>query len=190
MDYPWFELQENSKDITQGDIIKGCPVPILKEFDISEEGQNVQAEIATIDGIVLTQACDIANNKVENIILCAITSKTEFEEIQRREGRKEKEIGKSIEGIIKGQQNAYHIINSYKSEEFSQDYYIINFKDIFSVPVKVARAIAEKNGKRLRLCPPYREHLSQAFARYFMRVGLPVNIHIEKEPAKADQTIY
>ena len=88
MDYPWFELQENSKDITQGDIIKGCPVPILKEFDISEEGQNVQAEIATIDGIVLTQACDIANNKVENIILCAITSKTEFEEIQRREGRK------------------------------------------------------------------------------------------------------
>ena len=35
-------------------------------------------------------------------------------------------------------------INDYKSEEFSQDYYIINFKDIFSVPVDVARAIAEK----------------------------------------------
>ena len=80
MEYPWFELQENSADITQGDIIKGCPVPILKEFNISEEGQNVQAEIAIIDGIVLTQACDIANNKVENIILCAITSKSDFEE--------------------------------------------------------------------------------------------------------------
>jgi hypothetical protein len=24
--------------------------------------------------------------------------------------------------------------------------------------------------------PPYREHLSQAFARYFMRVGLPSDI--------------
>lgn len=180
MEYPWFELQENSADITQGDIIKGCPVPILKEFHISEEGQNVQAEIAIIDGIVLTQACDIANNKVENIILCAITSKSDFEEIQRSAGRGEKEIRKSIDGIIKGQQNAYHIINDYKSEDFSQDYYIINFKDIFSVPVEVARSIAENNGKRLRLCPPYREHLSQAFARYFMRVGLPINIHIEK----------
>ncbi len=179
MEYPWFELQENSADITQGDIIKSCPVPILKEFDISEEGQNVNAEITTIDGIVLTQACDIANNKVENIILCAITSKSEFEELQRSKGKSEKEIRKSIDGIIKGQQNAYHIINAYKSEEFSQDYYIINFKDIFSVPVDVARAIAEKNGKRLRLCPPYREHLSQAFARYFMRVGLPINIRIE-----------
>jgi hypothetical protein len=26
------------------------------------------------------------------------------------------------------------------------------------------------------LLPPYREHLSQAFARFFMRVGLPVDI--------------
>lgn len=180
MEYPWFELKENSADITQGDIIKECPVPILKEFDISEEGQNVKAEIATIDGIVLTQACDIANNKVENIILCAITSKSEFEKIQFSHGKSEKDIRGSIDGIIKGHQNAYHIINDYKSEEFSQDYYIINFKDIFSVPVDVARAVAEKNGKRLRLCPPYREHLSQAFARYFMRVGLPINIHIER----------
>ena len=179
MEYPWFELQENSADITQGDIIKCCPVLILKELDISEEGQNVRAAIVTIDGIVLTQACDSANNKVENIILCAITSKSEFEEIQRRANKSEKEIRKNIDGIIKGQQNAYHIINSYKSEEFSQDYYIINFKDIFSVPVDIARATAKKGGKRLRLCPPYREHLSQAFARYFMRVGLPINIHIE-----------
>ena len=72
MKYPWFELQEDSTDITQGDIIKGCPVPILKEFNIIEEGQNVKAEIATIDGIILTQACDIANKKIENIILCEI----------------------------------------------------------------------------------------------------------------------
>ena len=30
--------------------------------------------------------------------------------------------------------------------------------------------------QRLRLNPPYREHLSQAFARFCMRVGLPVDI--------------
>lgn len=43
----------------------------------------------------------------------------------------------------------------------------------------IIKGIAERNGKRLRLCPPYREHLSQAFARYFMRVGLPINIHMD-----------
>ena len=179
MSYPWYELQENSSDITQGDIIKGCLVPVLKELDITKEGQSVKAEISKIDGIVLTQACDIANNKVENIILCDITSKSDFENIQKEAGKAEKEIKKIIEGIIKGQQHAYHIINEYKTEEFTQDYYIINFKDIYSVPVDVARNFAKRNGKRLRLCPPYREHLSQAFARYFMRVGLPINIHID-----------
>jgi hypothetical protein len=30
----------------------------------------------------------------------------------------------------------------------------------------------ERVGCELRLLPPYREHLSQAFARFFMRVGL------------------
>jgi hypothetical protein len=28
----------------------------------------------------------------------------------------------------------------------------------------------------VRLLPPYREHLAQAFARFFIRVGLPVDV--------------
>ncbi len=36
--------------------------------------------------------------------------------------------------------------------------------------------LAARNEPRLRLLPPYREHLSQAFARFFMRVVLPVEV--------------
>lgn len=176
MEYPWYELVEDCSEITQGDILKGCPVPILEEYDSEKINQKAQIEI--IDGIILTQACDIANNKVDNIIMCGIISKADFEAQMMENGTSPKAIKKHIEGIIKGQQNAFHIINEYKTEGFSQDYYIINFKDIFSVPISVAQRVAKENGKRLRLCPPYREHLSQAFARYFMRVGLPINIHI------------
>jgi hypothetical protein len=35
---------------------------------------------------------------------------------------------------------------------------------------------ATQGGARLRIVPPYREHLAQAFARYFMRVGLPSSL--------------
>jgi len=38
------------------------------------------------------------------------------------------------------------------------------------------RGLAQRGEPRLRLRPPYREHLSQAFARFFMRVGLPTDI--------------
>ncbi len=177
-DYPWFELIDSTNEITQGDIIKDCPVPILNECMRENKNQILEAEIETVDGIIMTQACDIANNKVDNIVLCSITSKEDFEYQMTMVGKTPKEIKRNIESIIKGQQNAYHIINQYKTEKFSQDYYIINFKDVFCIPIGLAKSIAQSNGKRLRLCPPYREHLSQAFARYFMRVGLPINIHV------------
>lgn len=178
MEYPWYELITNSSEITQGDIIKNCPVPKLK-YNIQEAEQDVDAEIEIIDGIILTQACDIANEKVSHIILCSIISRTDFEKHYSEGGKKPKEAVNRLKEIIKGRQPAYHLINRYESDDFSDDYYIVNFKEIFSVPLDLAKELALSNKKRLRLCPPYREHLSQAFARYFMRVGLPINIHIE-----------
>lgn len=181
IEYPWYELIKSTDEITQGDILKNCPVPFIKEFSGApyNEGSSVNAEIKYIDGIILTQACDLANSKVNDIILCSITSKTDFENIQIQLGKSKNSIDSNIDSIRKGQQYAYHIINNFKNDEFEQDFYIINFKEIFSIPTYLAKEIAQSNGKRLRLCPPYREHLSQAFARYFMRVGLPINIVIE-----------
>lgn len=53
---------------------------------------------------------------------------------------------------------------------------IVDFHNVYGVPLEFARRFADGKGKRLRLLPPYREHLSQAFARFFMRVGLPTDI--------------
>lgn len=179
MEYPWYEVIEKTEEITQGDILKNCPVAILSELTEAKEDQVIDAQVTFINGIILTQACDIQNNKVENVILCGITSKSEYESQQSALGVPSAKIRGSLQSIIKGQQHAYSIINNFVSDEFTEDYYIINFKDIFSIPIELARKIALNNEKRLRLCPPYREHLSQAFARYFMRVGLPINIKME-----------
>jgi len=45
----------------------------------------------------------------------------------------------------------------------------------YSLPVSFVR-IRAKAAKRLRLLPPYREHPSRSFARFFMRAGLPGDI--------------
>ena len=52
---------------------------------------------------------------------------------------------------------------------------VVSFRQIYSVPLDYLRERA-KQRPRLRLLPPYREQLAQAFARYFMRVGLPIDI--------------
>jgi len=51
----------------------------------------------------------------------------------------------------------------------------VDFRRLYSLPIAYVRHKLEA-ALHLRLLPPYREHLSQAFARNFMRVGLPVDI--------------
>ena len=53
---------------------------------------------------------------------------------------------------------------------------LVDLERVFTLSVDALRTFAESKGERVRLLPPYREHLSQAFARFFMRVGLPVDI--------------
>lgn len=56
---------------------------------------------------------------------------------------------------------------------------IVDFSKVYSLPVLFLESwLGSRGDRRLRLLPPYREHLSQAFARFFMRVGLPQDINL------------
>ena len=70
--------------------------------------------------------------------------------------------------------------NRYEKDNINFSHKVVDLRQLFSVPISTLRAIAEKQEYRLRLLPPYREHLSQAFARVFMRVGLPTDINIDE----------
>jgi hypothetical protein len=59
---------------------------------------------------------------------------------------------------------------------FNNEFLVVDFHNVYGVPYAFLDSLLKGQGKRLRLLPPYREHLSQAFARFFMRVGLPVDI--------------
>jgi hypothetical protein len=66
------------------------------------------------------------------------------------------------------------MLNSLKTNEQEMKIRIVDFREIFTVPrTYLESLLSQRNAKRIRLLPPYREHLSQAFARFFMRVGLP-----------------
>jgi hypothetical protein len=54
---------------------------------------------------------------------------------------------------------------------------VVDFHDVFARPREMLESLLRhRNEPRPQLLPPYREHLSQAFARFFMRVGLPTNV--------------
>jgi hypothetical protein len=67
------------------------------------------------------------------------------------------------------------LLNSDKNLKL--DHRVVDFYDVFTLPVTfLEQWLKRKNKDRPRLRPPYREHLSQAFARFYMRVGLPTPI--------------
>lgn len=177
MTYEWYEEINNSEDITQGDILLNCPVAIMNKNLNIENGQ-VDAEIKYVDGIILTQACDLKQGKVDNVLICSLISKNDTEILLKKSGKSLEQIKNCICSILNGKQISKHIINKYNSNTYKQDYYIIDFNDVYTIPIDIAKKTAKENKVRLRLCPPYREHLSQAFARFFMRVGLPIDIKI------------
>ena len=76
----------------------------------------------------------------------------------------------------KGRHPSFHVLNRCGLPGHERDFLLVDFTRVFTVDTSLVRELAATQGARLRLNPPYREHLAQAFARFFMRVGLPVDI--------------
>jgi hypothetical protein len=70
----------------------------------------------------------------------------------------------------------FRSIASCDIEGFSSPVRVVSFRQVFSLPFGYIMKLANPDVPRLRLLPPYREQLAQAFARFIMRVGLPVDI--------------
>lgn len=185
----WYESVSDSTRITQGDIIRFCPVLIWRKDYFKEHdnlrGKDMNAmlndgvDIVEDDVIVMTQACDLEQRKVSDVILCSILSIEDYSNAWRdaEKGKgpdpNQKKWAFRCKQIVGGFIWNLFMLNKCTFEpKMSQ--HVVNFHMIYTVPVVYLEEILRRQGgERLRLLPPYREHLSQAFARYFMRVGLP-----------------
>ncbi len=179
--FDWYSLIQKSDDITQGDIILDCLVPVIGDVFYTEllktnEGEvvNNEIDIIKLNAIILSQACDITNDKLDSIIICPIWT---LKDLMATE--KFYQSSDAREKLRQGLQPIYHLLNEYILNEFMFPFSVVDFRDVYTLPKTYLKAIAKTKDTRIRLLPPYREHLSQAFARYFMRVGLPVDISKE-----------
>ena len=175
--YPWYDVVEDHY-LEQGDLLKNCPVlePIWNEsVDADDKTYNLQARELRYDVLVMTQSCDLANDKVDMVLVCPCISIEVFEQ-QNWPDRNKKEKGKFRESIRQGQMPGYHMLAPCDIQDSQHDIQIVSFYQVFSLPKTLVSHIANRRVPRIRLLPPYREHLGQAFARFFMRVGLPIDI--------------
>lgn len=183
--YPWYAIVSGRQTVTQGDIIHNFPIlrPVLTA---QGELDKKNAEAEKNDVIVMTQACDLENKKVNYVILCPlITEEKYFQllELERQKSNPNYKIADGnkkgmIDNMIKGNLVNFHMLEKHHDarERVSFGRLIVGLAESISVDREYLEKFVRRNGYRARLLPPYREHLAQAFARTFMRIGLPSNI--------------
>jgi hypothetical protein len=116
--------------------------------------------------IVLTQACDLAQAKVELVLVARVHDAQTLVKTGVLKGT-----------VIRDQMRRHLVFGWYflpaATAPVSLPESLIDLRDVHSVPRVVLEQLI-KGGKRVAsLVSPYREHLAQHFAVTYMRVALP-----------------
>ncbi len=162
-----FWIRHRGPDLMQGDLLPGCLVPTF-DPDFGAPGREETVLLQRGDLIVVTQSCDLANQKAAFVALCPIATLEAFEQVNP----KFKEKG-AWEDVRRGRREGLHLLASPDDPEDNRKALVVDFRQIYSLPIRYLSQHADGLGERWRLQSPFLEHFSQAFARFFMRVGLP-----------------
>jgi len=163
-------IQHTGDDLRQGDVLNNCYVASLSDsFEPDQDEDLIQLDLARL--IVVTQSCDLENNKTPHVALCPIYTLAEFEKSDERfkaRGRWEE--------VRRGKVEELFLLPGIVSPENNLDALAVDFRLIVSLPIGYLTRHSAKFSDHPRLISPYIEHFSQSFARFFMRVGLPSQI--------------
>jgi hypothetical protein len=169
----WYEITQGSA-LLQGDILFRCPVFLAArelQWPLAADAE-VGVRVRVFDLVVMTQSCDLENDKLEDILLAQVVAWPDAVRDEVGRGNEAVRGSKFRKLLVDGSIPGLSLLH--KREELPRlPWSVVDFRHLFTLSKTFLRPFAASSGHRLRLRSLYREHLAQAFARYFMRVGLP-----------------
>jgi len=112
-DYAWYEIVEG-RELYQGDILTSCPL-ILPPLAI-EDGTKVDVDVIEYDVIVMSQSCDLIQNKLKLVLVCPIWALSKFED--KNPNYKNPKMKESLrQGMLPG----YHLLNKCELDGFKKN---------------------------------------------------------------------
>lgn len=175
----WYQVVDSSQLsvdalLEQGDILSGCPRFGIEGITRWPPPEDAEVDVATdlVHAVVLTQTCDLVQQKVEWVLLAVVVPWPAARNAMVSQGNMKAKSSDFRNALVQGNLPALALLHRHASApEISWS--VVDFHQLFVLPKALVLDVAAAAGARLRLASPYKEHLAQAFARYFMRVGLP-----------------
>lgn len=166
-EFVWYDAVEGT-ELQQGDLLRDCAAPV-HHTALTPAAAQTPIHVDVWDVIVMTQSCDLVGKKATRVMLCPTWRMKAFLESFPAEQRKDKRNKLGSDSLL-----SYHVLNPCTLKGLECEHLVVDFANAFSVDREYADELAGKNSPRVRLQPPYREYVAQGFARFFMRVGLPI----------------
>jgi hypothetical protein len=190
----WYEVI-SGRLLYQCDVLRDVIVPIVPEVDALEEIRRAYDEqgedestfpslLLKTDLMVLTQTCDLI--KPEQLSVLTARIERWYPELTANMGSNKR---KAQQGDLQRGRLEYCCLLSEREEEPLMEWSVVDFRELHTLPREYLEDHADSQGLRLRLTPPYREHVSQSFARFIMRVALddPLEVFREWAPPVEDE---
>ncbi len=151
--------------MSQGDILDACPLIFwadhIREVTDGDAPRTVQARV-----IILTQACDLANEKTVRAIVAVVHDAADLVQSGRI---KEKFIR---DNVRRGQVYGWYFLPAHEScPGFPES--LVDLRDLHTVPRTLLEGLKDHDKLVCRLITPYREHLAQHFSVTYSPIGLP-----------------
>ena len=159
-----YRLPPPDAPIDQGDLIDGCPVSGVDDFD-EQVLTNFEFEHSIERVVVLSQTCDLANHKVRHAVIATVHDANEMVA-----------TGQLKAADIRGPLRAGRVFGWYflpKNQELGLGEMIVDLRQLHTVRLDLLTALCATGRRVARIQPLYREHLSKHFADSYSRIGLP-----------------
>lgn len=164
IDYPWYSITPRNDPLSQGDLIDG----LIVVFPYLDKNGKWKADKAEFDVVVMTQSCDLVDMHDDDLVLLCPRDSP-----QQAQGTK---LLSNWKNLVDGKIINQHLIDKCEIKGYEFDYQIINLKYVITMKFSLLKQQVETKKNRVSIMPPYREYMGQAFARQFMRIGLPNTI--------------
>lgn len=158
-DQPAFEAA-----IDQGDLLENCPILSIKTFH-AESGNPEQIDFGVRRVVVLTQTCDLANEKASTVTVA---------EVHDAQSLIDQRLFKPSD--VKGAIRAGRVWGWYflpADPTLGLPEMIIDLRRVHTIQLDLLSLLCRIGRRKARIQPLYREHLAKHFADTFSRIGLP-----------------
>lgn len=159
------QAEHGAVPLSQGDILDDCPLVFwpdqTRQVAEGDEPESQQARV-----IILTQACDLANDKATRVVVAQVHAAADLV----RAGRVTEKYVR--DNVRRGQVYGWYFLPADAARPgFTES--LVNLRDLHTVPKPLLEGLQARGKHVGRLMTPYREHLAQHFAVTYSRIGLP-----------------